>query len=58
MQPLMFDIDGTFFGDGDRDKRACTRLGYNFVLVGSSFQHNPQIENLGDAEAVLELLGL
>jgi hypothetical protein len=43
----------TYFGDGAWDKEACNYLGYNFVLVGSKFKHNPCINNFQEIESAL-----
>lgn len=48
----------TYFGDGVWDREACNRLGYNFVLVGSKFTHNPHIKNFQEIESALACIGL
>ncbi len=48
----------TYFGDGVWDKEACNHLGYNFVLVGSKFEHNPRINNFLKIECALAYVGL
>lgn len=48
----------TYFGDGVWDKEACNHLGYNFVLVGSKFEHNPRINNFLKIESALACIGL
>lgn len=48
----------TYFGDGVWDKKACSSLGYNFVLVGKKFAHNPSIINFQSTESALACVGL
>ncbi|MGH1486955.1 MAG: HAD family hydrolase [Cellvibrionaceae bacterium] len=48
----------TYFGDGVWDKEACSSLGYNFVLVGSKFAHNPSINNFQSTKSALTCVGL
>ena len=48
----------TYFGDGEWDKEACNHLGYNFVLVGNKFTHNPSIRNFQSTKSALACVGL
>ena len=48
----------TYFGDGVWDKEACSSLGYNFVLVGRKFVHDPSINNFQSAKSTLACIGL
>ncbi|MFL0809434.1 MAG: HAD family hydrolase [Agarilytica sp.] len=48
----------TYFGDGVWDKEACSSLGYNFVLVGSKFAHDPSINNFQSAKSAFSCIGL
>ena len=48
----------TYFGDGVWDKQACDKLGYNFVLVGNKFSHDPNIINFQSTTSALACIGL
>ena len=48
----------TYFGDGVWDKEACSSLGYNFVLVGSKFAHDPSVKNFQSTKSALACIGL
>lgn len=48
----------TYFGDGVWDKEACSQLGYNFILVGKKFIHNPSIKNFHSLEHAFSCVGL
>lgn len=48
----------TYFGDRRWDKNACSELGVNFVLVGSSIQHSQQINNFLSSEKAMSYIGL
>lgn len=48
----------TYFGDGEWDKEASSKLGYNFVLVGDRFAHSPSIMNFKSAKSALVCVGL
>lgn len=43
----------TYFGDGIWDLTASKKLGYNFVLVGSGFDWEPNISNYLQADSVM-----
>ena len=48
----------TYFGDGPWDKEACSRLGYNFVLVGEGLDHHKKISEYTKISEILEHIGL
>ena len=48
----------TYFGDGEWDRQACARLGYNFVLVGTRTRHAQSIVDFDDAADALNYLGI
>ncbi len=48
----------TYFGDARWDKNACDTLGYNFVLVGSNFQHDQRIDDFRSHSDALRYIGL
>lgn len=48
----------TYFGDGVWDKKACSHLGYRFVLVGNKFAHNPGIMDFQSVKSALACIGL
>lgn len=43
-----------YFGDGSWDKRACEELGYGFIAVGNSIEHQTSIENYLDIGGILD----
>lgn len=48
----------TYFGDAEWDKRACTELGYNFILVGNRIQHEKTVKDLTNINLALSLIGI
>lgn len=48
----------TYFGDGEWDKKACEKLGFNFVLVGNNAIHDQAISDFDDLEGALSCIGL
>lgn len=48
----------TYFGDAVWDREACSHLGYNFVLVGGKFSHNPCVANFNSVQSALSYAGL
>ncbi len=45
-----------YFGDASWDKKACQRLGYNFIGVGPRVQHAQHIENYLDPNRALNFI--
>jgi beta-phosphoglucomutase-like phosphatase (HAD superfamily) len=48
----------TYFGDGIWDKRACEELGFNFVLVGSRFEHKSNISDFVTVDEAMSFFRL
>jgi hypothetical protein len=48
----------TYFGDGQWDKNASEKLGFNFILVGDKLKHQPNIAHFASINAVLACMGL
>jgi hypothetical protein len=48
----------TYFGDGEWDRKAANTLGYRFVLVGSSLEHQPAIDHYSDIPDIIDKIGL
>lgn len=52
------NCSNTYFGDGTWDKKACSKLSYNFVLVGNSTSHYQSIVDYCSPNKALEYIGL
>jgi len=48
----------TYFGDGEWDKIACEKLGFNFVLVGERTYHHQNIKDFSNAKQAMVFIGL
>ena len=48
----------TYFGDGEWDRQACSDIGFDFVLVGNAFTHDPSVADLTDIQHILSVIGL
>ena len=48
----------TYFGDGIWDKKACSKLGYNFILVGNNASHSQRIVDFSSQNEAIEYIGL
>ena len=48
----------TYFGDAEWDKKACEKLGFNFVLVGNRTTHNQNISNFKSYSQARSYIGL
>lgn len=51
-------LQPTYFGDGEWDRQACARLGFNFVLVGNRTRHVQQIPDFEHSDRALAFIGL
>ncbi len=47
-----------YFGDGEWDREACERIGYEFVAIGTKFEHEKQLRNFEQMEEVFECASL
>ncbi len=47
-----------YFGDGEWDRRACSDLNFNFILVGNRTRHHQQISDFNDLQKALAFLPL
>ncbi len=43
----------SYFGDASWDKRACEKLGWNFIAVGNEVEHHQRIESFDQATEAL-----
>ncbi len=48
----------TYLGDAAWDQKACSELGYNFVLVGDRIQYDQSVIDLESTAKILSLIGL
>ncbi|WP_261842237.1 HAD family hydrolase [Aliamphritea ceti] len=48
----------SYFGDGEWDRRACSELNFNFILVGNRTCHHQQISDFSDLQQALTFLPL
>ncbi len=48
----------TYFGDGEWDRKACSKLGYNFVLIGNKTEHHQKMSDFNDVCTALGYIGL
>ncbi|MCU7811248.1 MAG: HAD family hydrolase [Candidatus Thiodiazotropha sp. (ex Notomyrtea botanica)] len=48
----------TYFGDASWDQKACSELGYNFILVGNRIKNGKAVNDLTNINQILSLIGL